>query len=123
MANRISPCRMRVRDGEGAIKRADCTCVPENGEASSPATGRAKRARGTPAWPGLAKRAAGRRKRHAFPLLAGEARQFSGAMTGPGQPPFDNKERTMSLGARYRIGGWFALPGTCLVPFREKGWL
>ena len=93
MANRISPCRMRVRDGEGAIKRADCTCVPENGEASSRRLGgrrgRAGRQRGQD-WRNVPPAA---RKRHAFPLLAGEARQFSGAMTGPGQPPFDNKEQ------------------------------
>jgi DNA topoisomerase-3 len=37
--------------------------------------------------------------------------------------PFGNKELAMSLGARYRTGGWFAPPGTRLEPFQEKGWL
>jgi DNA topoisomerase-3 len=37
--------------------------------------------------------------------------------------PFGNKELALSLGARYRTGGWFAPPGTRLEPFQEKGWL
>ena len=37
--------------------------------------------------------------------------------------PFGNKETALRLGARYRAGGWYALPGACLDAFRERGWL
>ncbi|WP_043834996.1 type IA DNA topoisomerase [Muricoccus aerilatus] len=37
--------------------------------------------------------------------------------------PFGNKEAAMSLGARYRAGGWYAPPGTDLDGFRQRGWL
>ncbi|MBI0536267.1 DNA topoisomerase III [Roseomonas sp. KE2513] len=37
--------------------------------------------------------------------------------------PFGNKEAAMSLGARYRAGGWYAPAGTDLDSFRERGWL
>ena len=37
--------------------------------------------------------------------------------------PFGNKEAALTLGARYRSGGWFAPPGTDLAPLREKGWV
>ena len=46
-----SPAAGRTRNGEGAIKRADCTWVPKNGAASSPATGTTERACGRPACP------------------------------------------------------------------------
>jgi DNA topoisomerase III len=37
--------------------------------------------------------------------------------------PFGNKEAALTLGARYRAGGWYAPPGVDLSSFRERGWL
>jgi DNA topoisomerase-3 len=37
--------------------------------------------------------------------------------------PFGNKETALKLGARYRVGGWYAPPGVDLSSFRERGWL
>lgn len=37
--------------------------------------------------------------------------------------PFGNKDRALSMGAKYAAGGWFAPVGTDLAPFREAGWL
>jgi DNA topoisomerase-3 len=37
--------------------------------------------------------------------------------------PFGNKEAALSMGARYRSGGWYAPVGVNLSGFRERGWL
>jgi DNA topoisomerase-3 len=37
--------------------------------------------------------------------------------------PSGNKEAALALGARYRAGGWYALPGVDLSGFRERGWV
>jgi DNA topoisomerase-3 len=37
--------------------------------------------------------------------------------------PYGNKQDALSLGARYRSGGWYAAPGVDLSAFRERGWL
>ena len=37
--------------------------------------------------------------------------------------PYGNKEVAMKLGARYRSGGWYALPGADLSAFAARGWL
>jgi DNA topoisomerase-3 len=98
----------------------------------------AKKLKASPSTPG---KAAGRSVRNASapgPIKRGGSRwQASGVSTPSGQVrqsaagddgtrlniPFGNKELAMSLGARYRTGGWFAPPGTRLEPFQEKGWL
>ena len=37
--------------------------------------------------------------------------------------PYGNKDAAMSLGARYRAGGWYAPAGVDLAAFGERGWL
>jgi DNA topoisomerase-3 len=37
--------------------------------------------------------------------------------------PFGNKDVAHQLGARYRVGGWYAPPGVDLDGFRQRGWL
>jgi DNA topoisomerase III len=37
--------------------------------------------------------------------------------------PYGNKEIAVTLGARYRSGGWYAPPGVDLARFSERGWL
>ena len=99
--------------------------TPKKIKASTPATGKAadRGARGASA-PGPAKRSVGRGKSTRVSAPAGEARQSSVGDEGTRlNIPFGNKELAMSLGARYRTGGWFAPPGTRLEPFQEKGWL
>jgi DNA topoisomerase-3 len=99
--------------------------TPKKNKASTPATGKAadRGARGASA-PGPAKRSVGRGKSTRVSAPAGEARQSSVGDEGTRlNIPFGNKELAMSLGARYRAGGWYAPPGTRLQPFQEKGWL
>ena len=99
--------------------------TPKKIKASTPATGKAadRGARGASA-PGPAKRSVGRGKSTRVSAAAGEARQSSVGDEGTRlNIPFGNKELAMSLGARYRTGGWYAPPGTRLQPFQEKGWL
>jgi DNA topoisomerase-3 len=74
--------------------------------------------------PGPAKRGVSRGKAARVATPSGETRQSSAGGDGTRlNIPFGNKELAMSLGARYRTGGWFAPPGTRLEPFQEKGWL
>ena len=37
--------------------------------------------------------------------------------------PYGNKDVALKLGARYRLGGWYAPPGVDLSAFGERGWL
>jgi DNA topoisomerase-3 len=74
--------------------------------------------------PGPAKRGVRRGKAAHGSTPSGEVRRSSVDDDGIRlNIPFGNKELAMSLGARYRTGGWFAPPGTRLEPFQEKGWL
>jgi DNA topoisomerase III len=74
--------------------------------------------------PGSAKRGVSRGKAAHGSTPSGEVRQSSADDDGTRlNIPFGNKQLAMSLGARYRTGGWFAPPGTRLEPFQEKGWL
>jgi DNA topoisomerase-3 len=94
-------------------------------KASSSATGKAADlgARDASA-PGPAKRCVSRGKLARVATPSGEVRQSAAGDDGTRlNIPFGNKELAMSLGARYRTGGWFAPPGTHLEPFQEKGWL
>ncbi len=50
----------------------------------------------------------------------------SDGMPGADTPlriPYGNKEAALSLGARYRAGGWYAPANVPLAPFKERGWL
>ncbi len=98
----------------------------------------AKKLKASPSTPG---KAAGRSVRNASapgPIKRGGSRGQASGVSKPSRQvrqsaagddgtrlniPFGNKELAMSLGARYRTGGWFAPPGTRLEPFQEKGWL
>ena len=94
-------------------------------EASPLAAGKAvdQRARDA-SVPGPAKRGIRRSKTTGVSTQSGEARQSSAYDHGTRlNIPFGNKELAISLGARYRTGGWFAPPGTRLEPFQDKGWL
>ncbi len=72
--------------------------------------------------PGPAKRGVSRGKAAHGSIPSGEVRQSAAGHDGTRlNIPFGNKELAMSLGARYRTGGWFAPPGTRLGPFQEKG--
>jgi DNA topoisomerase-3 len=74
--------------------------------------------------PGPAERGVHRGKVARVSTPSGEVRQSAAGDDGTRlNIPFGNKELAMSLGARYRTGGWFAPPGTRLEPFQEKGWL
>ena len=74
--------------------------------------------------PASAKHGVSRGKAARIATRAEEVRQSSAGDDGTRlNIPFGNKELAMSLGARYRTGGWFAPPGTRLEPFQEKGWL
>ena len=74
----------------------------------------------------------------AKPRIAGQRKKASAAPPKPPTPPlprevspgetslripFGNKDAAQRFGARYRAGGWYAPPGTDLLPFREREWL
>jgi DNA topoisomerase III len=92
-------------------------------KASPSATGKAKARRAR--YASVAEqRGGGAEKSARVSDAVAEERTSSGGDDGTRlKIPFGNKELAMSLGARYRTGGWFAPPGTRLEPFREKGWL
>lgn len=74
--------------------------------------------------PGPVKRGVSRGQTARVATPSGQVRQSAAGDDGTRlNIPFGNKELAMSLGARYRTGGWFAPPGTRLEPFQEKGWL
>lgn len=56
-------------------------------------------------------------------LAASEAPAGAQADETPLRIPFGNKDVALSLGARYRAGGWYAPPGTDLTEFQQRGWL
>jgi DNA topoisomerase III len=64
------------------------------------------------------------RKRKADALVAppAAARQNPGTDT-PLRIPYGNKNEALKLGARYRLGRWYAPPGVDLAAFGERGWL
>jgi DNA topoisomerase-3 len=64
------------------------------------------------------------RKRKADTLVAppAAARQNPGTDT-PLRIPYGNKNEALKLGARYRLGRWYAPPGVDLAAFGERGWL
>ncbi len=55
------------------------------------------------------------------PATNGDA-GVSGAET-PLRIPFGNKDEALTLGARYRAGGWYAPANVPLAPFKERSWL
>ena len=74
--------------------------------------------------PGSVKRSVSRGQASHVSAPSGQVRRSAAGDDGTRlNIPFGNKELAMSLGARYRTGGWFAPPGTRLEPFQEKGWL
>ncbi len=121
------------------IARENGVVIPEATKASSAAMsawietnqgrGRGKgsrKAAGKP--PGSSapkKRARTRTDETAAPTAAAAphpARQNSGSDT-PLRIPYGNKDAALKLGARYRLGGWYAPPGSDLAAFGERGWL
>jgi DNA topoisomerase-3 len=56
----------------------------------------------------------------AAPLAPAQPNSVTGT---PLQIPYGNKEVALELGARYRLGGWYAPPGIDLSAFEERGWL
>jgi DNA topoisomerase-3 len=64
------------------------------------------------------------RKRKADAIVAPPTpdRQNPGTDT-PLRIPYGNKDEALKLGARYRLGRWYAPPGVDLAAFGERGWL
>jgi DNA topoisomerase III len=133
----VSPAQMlyakRVAQGKGVV-------IPEEAKANSAAmsawidsnrgTKRRKRGRKTaykpagsvaPQSTATTKRS---RKRKADAAAAPPAPAHPNLVTGtPLRIPYGNKEVALTLGARYRSGGWYAPPGVDLSAFGERGWL
>jgi DNA topoisomerase-3 len=63
------------------------------------------------------------RKRKAAAAAASTTAQTESAAETPLRIPYGNKDIALSLGARYRPGGWYAPPGVDLTAFGERGWL
>jgi DNA topoisomerase III len=57
---------------------------------------------------------------HPAPSAPAQLNSISGT---PLRIPYGKKELALKLGARYRPGGWYALPGADLSAFGERGWL
>ena len=125
--------RSLPRDGQSKVSRRRGKPAAAEARSSVPTaeTGRrTKRKASSPATvkaadPGPRNAGAFRRGKAARDdILPGEAPRSAADDDGTRlNIPFGNKELAMSLGARYRTGGWFAPPGTRLEPFQEKGWL
>jgi DNA topoisomerase-3 len=64
-----------------------------------------------------------KRKDDRFGDAAAIISKQNAATDTPLRIPYGNKEIAVTLGARYRSGGWYAPPGIDLAKFNERGWL
>jgi DNA topoisomerase-3 len=122
-----------VRPAAGRPAQGRGSALPDGTEASAARTDGNPgvppiRKRSKPAGPKAGRdgspRASGTRTKPA-PRAAKAKPDAAGASSGetPLRIPFGNKDAAQRLGARYRAGGWYAPPGTDLLPFQEHGWL